>query len=111
MTDGGLRRWRVDYDQIVRIEAAGHNSKVITNRGEYLEFSLPIGRLEELLPSDVFCRISNSDMINVWHITSTCGRTVNLDNGDSVRTGVTDKYRNVLDECTITIKLVDNGRN
>lgn len=99
-----FKKRRIDLDQIIMIKADGKRSVLVKTNRELLEISMLLGQLEEMLPTDKFVRVSNSDIINIWHVDSICGRTINLDNGDVVRSGVTNQYRNALEEKIIILK-------
>ncbi len=103
-TGNSFTKVRLDVDKVSHIKSDGKQCILVKTNRELLEVSMLLGQLEEILPSDKFVRVSNSDIINIWHVDSICGRTIYLDNGDVVRSGVTDQYRNALEGRIIIIK-------
>ena len=68
---------KVNYDQIVFLEANRNNTKVVAFPDTLLS-STPLSTIELLLPSDVFFRVHRSFIVNLTKVTSLQGNRIFL---------------------------------
>jgi DNA-binding LytR/AlgR family response regulator len=74
-TEGRINK--LNYDQIVYLEANRNNTKVVTS-GDHLISTAPLSSIEAQLPADLFCRVHRSFIINLSKFTSLQGNRIIL---------------------------------
>ena len=74
-TEGRINK--LNYDQIVYLEANRNNTKVVTS-GEHLISTTPLSSIEAQLPAHLFFRVHRSFIINLSKISSLQGNRIIL---------------------------------
>ncbi len=74
-TEGRINK--LNYDQIVYLEANRNNTKVVTT-GEHLISTTPLSSIETHLPNELFFRVHRSFIVNLSKITSLQGSRIIL---------------------------------
>jgi DNA-binding LytR/AlgR family response regulator len=74
-TEGRINK--LNYDQIVYLEANRNNTKVVTS-GDHLISTTPLSSIEAQLPADLFFRVHRSFIINLSKFTSLQGNRIIL---------------------------------
>lgn len=74
-TEGSI--YRLNYDQIMYLEANRNNTKVIT-ASEHILSSAPLSSIETQLPAQLFFRVHRSFIINLSKVTSLQGNRIIL---------------------------------
>lgn len=83
---------RVDFDNILYIEAFGDYVKIFLFIGKTIVTMITMKKLETLLPSTIFLRIHKSHIINLNAVISIEGNSVLLETGVSLLIGL--QFRN-----------------
>ncbi len=83
---------RVDFDNILYIEAFGDYVKIFLFIGKTIVTMITMKKLETLLPSTIFLRIHKSHIINLNAVISIEGNSVLLETGISLPIGL--QFRN-----------------
>jgi len=83
---------RVDFDNILYIEAFGDYVKIFLLIGKTIVTMITMKKLETLLPSTIFLRIHKSHIINLNAVISIEGNSVLLETGVSLLIGL--QFRN-----------------
>lgn len=106
ISDGSATSWRLEMSEIEHIAAQGKQCIVYLKDKGKLNLKHSLAKICEILPEG-FLRVGNSDVVNLWHVDSYCGRAITLDNGDVVYSGVAPCYRRVLQD-NINILNINN---
>ena len=69
---------KLNYDQILFLEAARNNTKVVAQQASLLS-NVPLSSIEKLLPLDQFTRVHRSFIVNYSKVTSLQGNRVFID--------------------------------
>jgi len=69
---------KLNYDQILYLEAARNNTKVVAHQASLLS-TVPLSSIEKLLPLDQFTRVHRSFIVNRSKVTSLQGNRVFID--------------------------------
>ncbi|MDA3822582.1 MAG: LytTR family DNA-binding domain-containing protein [Bacteroidales bacterium] len=89
----------VDADEILFCQADSNYSNLHLDSGKILTVSMNLGKVEELLPQDSFCRISRSLIVNIKYIKQVDRKsmTCNMVNESSHILTVSKKYMHKLE--------------
>ncbi|MEO6284252.1 MAG: LytTR family DNA-binding domain-containing protein [Dyadobacter sp.] len=74
-TEGRINK--LNYDQIVYLEASRNNTKVITSSEHFIS-TTPLSSIETQLPAELFFRVHRSFIINLSKVTSLHGNRIML---------------------------------
>ena len=85
---------KVNYDQILFLEASRNNTKVVTSDITLLS-TVPISSVEKLLPPDLFSRVHRSFIVNRTKITSLHGNRIII---NKIEIPVGNNYKSILFE-------------
>lgn len=72
---------KLNYDQILYLEASRNNTKVVTSQISFLS-STSLSSLEKLLPAELFSRVHRSFIVNRSKITSMQGNRVYINKSE-----------------------------
>jgi two-component system LytT family response regulator len=95
-------------DEIIYCEADSNYSNIELEGGKTLTFSVNLGKLEELLPQDRFCRISRSVIINMKYLVQVDRKSLvcELVNESVHKLTVSRKYLKLLEQaCEFNFKM------
>lgn len=73
-TEGRINK--LNYDQIVYLEANRNNTKVVVTSGEHLISATPLSSIEAQLPAELFFRVHRSFIINLSKFSSLLGNRI-----------------------------------
>jgi len=104
MLNDGNKSVRVTLNNIVFISAEGRMCRLVMSDGSDQLVCCSISSLESVLSKDVFVRIHRQYIINIWHVRTSWGGFVEMDNGKGLNLGKT--YRHSLDGKFLVIACV-----
>ncbi|MBB6004934.1 LytTR family DNA-binding domain-containing protein [Arcicella rosea] len=87
--NGKLRR--VDFDNIIYIEALGDYVKIFTLIDKPIVTLITMKKIQSLLPQNLFCRIHKSFIVKISAVKSIEGNIVELENENKLQIGL--QYR------------------
>lgn len=87
---------KVQYSDIVWVEAGGNYSHIHLKTGGHITVVHHLGRLEEMLPERYFTRINKSEIVNLHLVDRFCGNLIYVQNRSFTVAG---NYREYVFSC------------
>lgn len=95
---------RLLYNQVIYVESMGDFCRICTTEGKTHIVLVGLKNIEPQLPEDSFVRVQKQFIINIHHIRTITGETIEMTNGHEVL--YSSYYKQKLMDHTVNLKLI-----